>query len=228
MEFASESHRAHELVAGQIRNAILNEKLHPGDRLVEDRLAEEFNVSRHPVREALRTLQLEGLVEISPRRGATVLRISPQDAAEMFEVLAALDGVAARLAAAACDTPTAAKISAVINEASAVLESNIGEYESADLQRLARLSREFHRLTALASGNRHLIDSITPLRDRVRSTRTAEAIRRPELSWREHGEVFDAIQNRDGDIAEKLARAHMDGVRIRHLEETARSESAGS
>lgn len=224
MESVAEAHRAHELVADQIRDAILNQKLQPGERLVEDRLAEEFNVSRHPVREALRALQLAGLVEISPRRGATVLRISPQDAAEMFEVLATLDGLAARLAADACDTTTAASIAAVLNDASVVLGSDNGEYESGDLEHLANLSREFHRLAALASGNRHLTDTITPLRDRVRSTLAAEANRPPELAWREHREVFDAIQSNDGAVAEHLARAHVDAAR-RHLEHTGRSES---
>ncbi len=72
-----DDHRTlHEVVAERIRTAILNGTLYPGERLVEDRLAQEMDVSRHPVREALRTLQLEGFVEISPRRGATVSRVS--------------------------------------------------------------------------------------------------------------------------------------------------------
>lgn len=224
MESAAEALSAHELVAGHIRDAILNQKLQPGDRLVEDRLAERFDVSRHPVREALRTLQLEGLVDISPRRGATVARISAQDATEMFEVLAPLDGLAARLAADACDTTTAARITAVLEEASALLESGNGEYNPGDLEHLTDLSREFHRLAALASGNRHLIDTIAPLRDRVRSTQDAMANRPPEQSWREHREMFDAIQSKDGAVAEQLARAHVDAAR-RHLEQISRPDS---
>lgn len=96
MESLTATHRSlHELVTARIRTAILNGELVPGERLVEDRLAQELAVSRHPVREGLRTLQLEGLVEISPRRGATVALASPREAEELFEILAALDGLAA-------------------------------------------------------------------------------------------------------------------------------------
>src|ERR1700677_2474063 len=86
-------------VAEQIRAAILSGHFKPGDRLIEDRLAEEFAVSRNPIREAMRTLASEGLIEVTARRGAVVASLSPQEAEELLEVRATLEGANARLAA---------------------------------------------------------------------------------------------------------------------------------
>ncbi len=219
---AGERHRAlHELVTDQLRDAILQGELYAGQRLVEDRLAQQYEVSRHPVREALRTLHLEGLVDISPRRGATVSQVSADEAAELFEVLAALDALAARLASASCDEATAAAIRGVLEEASAVLGPATEDLSSHDLTRLAELNREFHTLVTKAAGNRHLSDTIMPLRDRIHWIQAAVARRRPELSWAEHDKIFTAISSGDAQRAEILARNHIDAARILYLSHTA-------
>ncbi|MCB1247466.1 MAG: GntR family transcriptional regulator, partial [Acidimicrobiia bacterium] len=120
------AHRAlHEVAADHIRTAILDGRLYPGERLVEDRIARELEVSRHPVREALRTLQLEGFVEISPRRGATVSRVTTEEASELFEVLSALDGLACRLAAHTADDATIAVIDGILDRASTTLDTDL-------------------------------------------------------------------------------------------------------
>jgi len=139
-----DGHRAlYEVVTEQVRAAILNGDLFPGERLVEDRLAQELQVSRHPVREALRTLQLEGLVEISPRRGATVSRITPEEAGEFFQVLAVLDGLAARLASMHRDSDDIGALESVLERA--------GEAQgNEDLPTLTQLNREFHSIVAAA------------------------------------------------------------------------------
>lgn len=196
-------HRAlYEIVIERVRSAILSGELFPGERLVEDRLAHELNVSRHPVREALRTLQLEGLVEISPRRGATVSRITPREAVESFQVLAVLDGLAARLAAIHRDESTLAALESVMERA-----------RVADLEALTRLNREFHGIVAEAGKNRHLAEIMAPLRDRIQWVHAAVARRRPELSWAEHEEIFSAIKRQDAAAAEAIASSHIEAAR---------------
>ena len=88
-----------ELVFDALREAILSGTLKPGDRLMEVQLAEEMGVSRTPVREAIRKLELEGLVVMVPRKGAYVSGLSLKDAADLFEIRQSLEGLAASLAA---------------------------------------------------------------------------------------------------------------------------------
>ncbi|MEZ5174967.1 MAG: GntR family transcriptional regulator [Acidimicrobiia bacterium] len=212
-----DTHRAlHEVAAERIRAAILNGTLYPGERLVEDRLAQELNVSRHPIREALRTLQLEGFVDIEPRRGATVSRVSTEEASELFEVLMALDGLAARSAASAIGPEILAQIDTILADATAILDASTSLSQS-DLAELADLNLRFHTLITRAGGNRQLLDTMTPLRDRIQWIQTAVNRRRPELSWSEHRSIREAIGSGDGDRAESLARAHIEAARITYL-----------
>ncbi len=216
----------HEVVADRIRNAILSGDLQPGQRLVEDRLARELDVSRHPVREALRTLQLEGLVDISPRRGATVSTVSVEEAGELYEVLAALDGLAARLAAEVCDDHGPPGATQVLDDAAAIITGATQGFPPADLEILARLNREFHVLIGRAGHNHQLIDTITPLRDRIQWIHATVARRRPERSWAEHRAIHQAIMSHDADLAETLARAHIDAARTLYLEDASQNAAA--
>src|SRR6202045_5255261 len=88
----------HDQVVTELRQAILSGRLKPGERLVEGRLADELGVSRNPVREAIRVLASEGLVDVAARRGASVAVMSDQEARETIEVRALLEGENARLA----------------------------------------------------------------------------------------------------------------------------------
>ena len=88
-----------DVVADKLRHGIASGRYKPGERLVEERLAAELGVSRNPVREAIRSLASEGLIEVTPRRGAVVMSLDRDDAWEMIEVRAALEGLNARLAA---------------------------------------------------------------------------------------------------------------------------------
>ena len=88
-----------ESVAGEIRRMIMDGQLAPGERLFEDRLAEQLGVSRNPVREAIRALEGSGLVEVRPRRGAYVSQLDPHQATQLLELRAVIESYAARLAA---------------------------------------------------------------------------------------------------------------------------------
>ena len=94
------SHRTlREVVADEIRRMIIAGDLEPGERLLEDRLAEQLGVSRNPVREAIRALEGTGLVEVVPRRGAYVSRFEPEHARQLLELRSVLEAYAAEMAA---------------------------------------------------------------------------------------------------------------------------------
>jgi DNA-binding GntR family transcriptional regulator len=126
-----------EQVARELRQAILTRRRKPGDRLVEDRLSEEMGVSRVPIREALRVLAAEGLVEVQPRRGASVAKVSPEVARDLVEVRATLEGLNARLAARHHED-------AIVAELRRVLEAGNAAARSRNLDDLVRLNGAFH------------------------------------------------------------------------------------
>src|SRR5258706_1261440 len=103
-------------VVAELRQAILSGRLKPGERLVEGRLADELGVSRNPVREAIRALASEGLIEVTAGRGACVAKISDQEARETIEVRALLEGQNARLAARRQDKHIIKRIEAVLHK----------------------------------------------------------------------------------------------------------------
>ena len=133
-----------KVVGEKIRGQILDGKLRPGERLVEDRLSAELGVSRVPVREALRELSAEGLVRIERNRGATVTEVTPAMVAELVEVRALLEGLNARLAAQRHDP-------AVIEQLKDVLRRGNDNADSGSAGQLAHLNAEFHERLAEAS-----------------------------------------------------------------------------
>src|SRR5258707_5290057 len=108
-----------DIITEELRQAILSGRYKPGQRLIEDRLAQDFEVSRNPVREALRSLAAEGLVALTARRGATVAAPSAADAREMIEVPATLAALNARHAARRRDPQVIALLSEVLRQGTA-------------------------------------------------------------------------------------------------------------
>src|SRR6195256_3047847 len=106
----------HGRVIEELRQAILSGRRKPGERLVEERLADELGVSRNPVREAIRVLASEGLIEVTARRGASVVSMSEQEARETIEVRALLEGQNARLAARRHDKEVLKRLEVVLNK----------------------------------------------------------------------------------------------------------------
>ena len=91
-----------DVVATEMRRLILDGTLRPGERLIEDRLAEQLGVSRNPVREAIRVLEGEGFLDVAARRGSFVATLSAKQAADLFEIRLVLEPLGARLAACRC------------------------------------------------------------------------------------------------------------------------------
>jgi DNA-binding GntR family transcriptional regulator len=207
-----------------LRRSILDGEFPPGHRLRSDVLANDLKVSRTPIREALRKLEAEDLVEAS-RSGLVVRQLTEQDLTEIFYLREALEGMAARLAAENA-TPSE------IDDMNSLLEDMETAALRGDVATLRDLTGEFHVLVAVASHNRRLVQSLKGLLDRVRrapsstlylSGRSADALK-------EHRSLLRAIEKRAPDSAEALARQHRRktlALRREMLREQARKSRAG-
>lgn len=189
-------------VAEAMRRAILTGRYKSGDRLVEDRLSTEFGVSRVPVREALKTLAAEGLVELLPRRGARVAAWSHDVAMELVEVRATLEALNARLAARRHDP-------AVIARLRDVLARGIAAAGRGSASDLARLNAEYHELLAVAGNNRVLQDTVRSLRERTEMVFLRNSTARAPEDWQEHAAILSAIVSGDEELAALLAMRHV-------------------
>jgi DNA-binding GntR family transcriptional regulator len=185
-----------------LRRGILQGHLEPRERLRSDALANELCVSRTPVREALRKLEAEGLVARSGS-GLTVHALSEQDLTELFYVREALEGMAARLAAENATPAEMAEIRELLEDMESVRRDG-------NVEALRRLTGEFHQSVCRASHNNRLLQSLKALLDTVRQIQTSTLYGegRATEALKEHHSLLRAIEARDGDRAEKLAREH--------------------
>jgi DNA-binding GntR family transcriptional regulator len=205
-----------EVVTERIRGRILDGTLKPGERLVEDRLSVELGVSRVPVREALRGLSAEGLVTLLPRRGATVVEVTPQSVAELVEVRALLEGLNARLAAQRHDPEIVAKLEETLARGNEAAKAGTAE-------ELARLNAEFHEQLAEASRNSVLCEVMRSLRERTSIAFAINGRRRAREDWKEHAGVLSAVIAGDAELAALLATRHVQNAAMAF----AKAQSAG-
>jgi len=193
-----------ELVYITLRQDILNNTYRPGQRLSEEAIAQELNVSRTPVREALKRLHAEGFVEITPHRGAVVRDPSGEELAELCTVREVLEGLAARLAARSISLIEVYSLERLLAE----MEAAMAEGRLVDLD---ALNFQFHETIWIASRNRYLAHQLRQLRQFVHrlqeSTLTVQG--RKEEAYREHKALFEACAAGDPDEAERLAREHV-------------------
>ena len=192
----------HGRVVDELRQRILTRRLRPGERLVEERLAEELGVSRNPVREAIRVLASEGLVEVSARRGASVADMSLHEARETIEVRALLEGQNARLAARRHDREVIKRIEAVLEKGSQAVAQG-----RSDL--LSDLNQQFHRELALAGQNTVLGDLLKRLRERTAILFSPTDPSQQRRAWEEHAGILRAIIDGDERLAATLAAEHV-------------------
>jgi len=194
-------------VTDTIREAIVYGQYQPGDRLVEDKLAEELAVSRNPIREALLALEGEGLVKMVPRKGATVAHLSEEETREIVELRAALEGLSARLAARRCTPDLGRKITELLDRGNQLSEKQLSEKDDQDA--LEEINREFHTLVAEAGANRYLADFMKSLRYKTYWLFGSVFGSRAGQSWKEHTEISRAILAGDEDLAAILANRHV-------------------
>lgn len=195
----------HSDLLGQIRDFIVEGNLEPGSRIPERELCERFDVSRTPLREALKVLASEGLIELLPNRGARVRQFSETDIRHLFELVAGLDFIAGK---AACERISDADI-AVIEQMHLEMYTHYLRKEVADY---FRLNQKIHQAIVDAAANPFLSASYATANAIVRRLRySANLLRRDRLSeaMREHEAIVDALRRRDGDEMGRLMYDHM-------------------
>lgn len=191
-------------VFDKIRSDILNGKYKRGEELVESSIGKELGISRTPVREAIRQLELEGLVQLVPNKGAFVTGISEKDVRDIYLIRARLEGLAARMAAKNI-TPElldAMEETVVLSEYHAKKE----HYEQ-----VCEMDSKFHKLLYKASGSRILEHTLTDFHRYVQRVRMASIMkkRRMEKSNDEHDAILTAIREHDEEKAELVATRHI-------------------
>ena len=200
------SRRLSDVVADGLRREILAGNLKPGTRLVIDELAERFGVSRTPLDDGLRRLEDEGLVVIAPRRGTFVAAIEARELAEVFDIRASLEALAARRAAERKDPRAIARITYLLTDlADSIAKRGIDAH--------SRANAAFHEQLVRMSGNGRLLSlyaslhaQITIARVHAQSTSWAT---RADLELQEHQAIVDAIARGDGDAAALAVTEHI-------------------
>lgn len=189
-----------DTVRERIRQGIADGRWTPGARLVERDLAEEFEVSRVPVREALQTLEREGFVQLLPRRGAVVCELTPEVVSDLFDIRQALEVLAARRAAERTDEAGLERLHAVMQDGQRALEAGDHAWSGS-------ANTAFHETVLDLAGSEPLRDLLEPLSGRLkwlfRQTRDYARVQA------EHEQLFNALSARDPELAGAVALAHV-------------------
>lgn len=196
-----------DIVYRAILSGIKKGEYLPGDRIVISRVARENGCSEIPVREALRRLESEKLVELLPNRGAVVSRVSKSFLSQLFAVKAILESGAVRLAA---DNLTPAQLKRLRNLA----RDMVAAFEAGNLKQCSALNHKFHITLYRTTGNDVLVDYIDELWNKWPTGHYANAI--PDewyrISMQQHFELLDALEAGDKDKAEEIIRYHKWGA----------------
>lgn len=194
----------HQQVVEQLREMIFEGELAPGSRIPERTLCESFGISRTPLREALRVLASEGLIEHLPHRGASVSQLRPEDIDHMFQVMESLEALAGELA---CQQVTDAEIADI----RALHDAMLQHYERGERRDYFRINQMIHRRLVEVARNPVLLDIYGSLSGRIRRARYQANLDRAR--WRqaidEHEQILEALEARDGQRLSRLLRDHL-------------------
>ena len=203
---------SYEVVFQKLREDILNGRYQHGDELREAAIGHELGVSRTPVREALRQLELEGLVTMIPNKGAYVNGISEQDVQDIYLIRARLEGLCARMAAERIDN-------AVLEQMEEVILLTRFHAGKGHVDQLLRLDSRFHSLLYEACNSKILEHELKAFHQYVQRVRKHALTKeeRAEECIREHEAVLDAIRAHDSEEADRLATLHiMNSIKNNH------------
>lgn len=196
-----------EQVVTLVRDAILGFRLQPGQRLVERELVEQLGISRPTVREVLRQLAVEGLVTVVPQRGAIVTALSPDDAADLFEMRASLEALAVRRFVQRATPEHVAALRAAVDEIERTARS-------AEPQDQLRAKDRFYDVLFTGSGSAPLQQTVAGLQARVRLLRATSLSEpgRPQQAAAELRAVVDAVEAGDADAAAVACTRHIENA----------------
>ena len=194
-----------DVVFNTLRTSILTGELKPGERLMEIHLADKLGVSRTPIREAIRKLELEGLVTMIPRRGAEVAQITEKNLRDVLEVRRALDALAVELA---CERITEDELA----ELKKACENFELETKRGNANQVAQADVELHDIILKASGNERLMQMISKLSQQMYRYRLEYV--KDEANYKrliaEHRVIYEAIRDRDRQTGAEAIKNHID------------------
>ena len=193
-----------DVVFNTLRQAILRGELKPGERLMEIRLANQLGVSRTPIREAIRMLELEGLVIMIPRKGAQVAQITEKDLNDVLEVRLGLEELATRFACERIRSEALGDLYRASRKFESLLETD-------DLQALAKADVEFHDIIYQATDNARLVQLLNNLREQMYRYRI-EYLKKKECHpqlLEEHAAIMKAIEEHDKEKATQITIQHI-------------------
>lgn len=194
----------HDTIVGRLRDMIIEGALEPGSRLHEGQLGEQLGVSRTPLREAIKYLASEGLVELVPSRGAVVRRFGRKDVHDMLIVLRELEHLAGRLA---CEAGSDAGIAAVRRAHDAMID----RYKARDRLAYYKLNQDIHSRIVELSGNAALMHVHAGLQMRLKRVRfiAHEGADKWAAAVAEHEEMIAALEKRDGPALSEILTRHL-------------------
>lgn len=203
----------HQVVAVRLRQRIVEGQIAPGAKLNERELSLSLQVSRTPLREAIKMLAAEGLVELLPNRGAVAAQMSAQDVADTFEVIAGLEGQSGALAARRIDEAQLAEIRALHYEM-------LAAYTRRDLPTYYRLNAAIHERINAAARNPVLAQTYRQVNGRLQALRFRSNFdeRKWQRAVQQHGQMLELLTRRDADGLRALLVLHLEHKRDAVLE----------
>lgn len=198
-----------DVVFNTLRQAILTGELKPGERLMEIHLANRLGVSRTPIREAIRKLELEGLVTMIPRRGAEVAQITEKSMKDVLEVRRAMDALCVELACDRISREDTEKLKKACENFEAAVETG-------DVKKIAQADVALHDIIVQATGNKRLIQLVNNLSEQMYRYRFEyiKDFSQHERLEEEHRIIYESIVKKDKETASQAARLHIDNQEI--------------
>lgn len=200
----------HDMLVAGIREMVIVGVLRPGDKISEQALCQRFGVSRTPLREALKVLASEGMLQLLPRRGAIVANVSPEEIDELFPVMAALEALAGELVCKHASDEDLARLGAIHDH---MMSAHAAKDEPTYLQ----ANRSFHETLVSVAGNATLTASYMQILTRTRAFRFVA--RKSTENWqaavRDHHAIMDALKVRNATRLSRLLRRHVMGVTVK-------------
>ncbi|MGW9329039.1 GntR family transcriptional regulator [Bosea sp. NPDC055594] len=196
----------HEGLLVALRDFIVEGSLADGARVPERALCERFNISRTPLREALKVLAAEGLIELLPNRGARIRQLSPEDVRELFDVMGGLEALAGRLA---CERISEAEIA----EIERMHHEMYRFYLRREMHGYFHCNQAIHQMIVAAAGNAMLAATYAGLAGRIRRVRYSANLAKDRDRWgeamREHEVILDALRRRAGAELSEILFLHL-------------------
>lgn len=196
-----------DLVVEQIREAIMSGNINPGEKLPQDKLAAEFNISQTPIREALRVLETEGVLEHSSNKGVRVSEVSLEELVEISQIRRVLEPLAIRCAIKRLDNE-------VVSELEVIHAKMVESVRTGNLRECKLLDYRFHMSIYKQSGMPHLIRFINILWTKVPNDVYAVFPESLNTTLEEHRQLLDAIEQREIEKSKLCMERHMDRVLV--------------